>query len=192
MKLNVEHPTVRTMPDGEIRLSFTVSQENRYLVKSIMQDLVKWPKIALDMKKYRNSRSANQNRLMWALLEIMAQEQGCDAWECYIDILEKHGARFEYFECLTDAYETLKKTFRAVKIVDERTKLNGRKTYMCKAFCGSSNYDTQEMNTLIESIFDELAQMGIQDDKEVAYLWAEHQASCKTKKKAISAGRDMA
>lgn len=186
-KINVTSPEITYTAGGEARLTVTICPECRHIAQYIEKQ--QHEKYTLTLAEYRNDRSLAQNRLMWALLSIMAKEQGQDEWSCYIDILEKYGGKFEYIECLESAFPTLKQMFRAVKVVDERTKPNGAKTVMCKAFVGSSQYDTSEMNSLIEAIFNELAAMGVEDDKEVGYLWLEHQASCRDQKKATSAGK---
>lgn len=172
---------VVTTDTGDVEITFKVSQGSRWLIPELVKDFRKLiadgkDKLTLTVKQYRKNRSLDQNRLMWALLEIMAQEMnggrtgGVTAWDCYLDMIDKYGAKFEYLECQTEAFPSLKNMFRALKVVEERPT---KGTYMCKAYVGSSEYDTKEMTMLIDGIFDELAQMGVDADKDVRYLWEE-------------------
>lgn len=166
--LNAEKATYSTDADGKIWIAFQVSPECRGNIKSIVKDIQS--KVVVSIEKYKSRRSIEQNRLMWRLLEIMAQEQGVTSYDCYLDMIEEFGTKFEYIECIKEAVPTLKEMFRAIKIVEER---KDGKTVMCKVFTGSSQYNTAEMKTLIDSIFDRLAEMGVSADKEVSYLWGE-------------------
>lgn len=172
-----------TTDTGDTEITFCVSRESRWLMPELIKSIKKLAaggkdKLTLTVKQYRRQRSNDQNRLMWALLEIMAQEQnggrtgGVTAWDCYLDMIDKYGSKFEYLQCTAEAFSTLKAIFRAIKIVEERDH-NGTKTVMCKAYVGSSEYNTQEMTMLIDGIFDELAKMGVDADKDVRYLWEE-------------------
>lgn len=166
-KINFTSASLKTSDDGTKELCLKVSDDSRYLADQAIRQIKANPKeytATLDYK--RKKRSLDQNRLMWVLLEMMAQAQnggrtgGMTAWDCYIDMLAKYGARFEYLECVQEAYPTLKEMFRAIQIVEEREH-SGTKTYMCKAYIGSSQFNTREMTMLIDGIFDELADMGV-------------------------------
>lgn len=164
---NADKATYNTDADGAMWVTFQVSPECRS-IKNAIRDIT--TKTVITIEVYKSKRSIEQNRLMWRLLEIMATEQGLNSWDCYIDIIEDFGAKYEFIECIKEAVPTLKEMFRAIKIVEER---KDGKTVMCKVFTGSSQYNTAEMTTLIESIFRRLAEMGVSADKEVRYLYEE-------------------
>ena len=171
--------------DGKYQMILDVSDESKYNAVSITKEMkeLKKPMQAVFDKKKRE-RSLNQNAMMWALLDILTTalngyRPGGDVWETYIDILSKYGAKFEYFECTKEAFPKLKEMFRAIKIVDERIKENGTQTYMCKAYIGSSKYNTEEMTKLIDGIFEELSDHNVKDDKLVYQYrqkWIEEKA----------------
>ena len=71
--INAEEPKLKTGKDGEMYMIVKVSPESRYNAKQIRDEAKRMhKKLVLRFEKYRNKRSLNQNRLMWALLEIMA------------------------------------------------------------------------------------------------------------------------
>jgi len=178
--INAEAPKLKTGKDGEMYMIVKVSPESRYNAKQIRDEVKRTgKKLMLRFEKYRNKRSLNQNRLMWALLEIMAtaisgRSGDVTAWDCYIAMLERYGAKYEYFYCLPEAFNTFKELFRAVKEMD-RPMVGGNRMILCKCFIGSSQMDTSEMTQLIDGIFDELADMGVDagTSRELAYLYNE-------------------
>lgn len=176
-KMNAEFTRRTTDDEGNIEISFRVSPESRWAVRAIVKDIRDLkdkgdPRLVLTLDRHRKRRSLDQNRMMWALLEIMANAQnggrtgGVTAWDCYLDMLEKYGARYEYLQCTKEAFPALKNMFRAIKVIEEREK----DTVMCKAYIGSSQFTTAEMTQMIDGLFDELAALGVEDDDEARYL----------------------
>ncbi len=139
--------------------------------------------INITLSKYRTNRSLEQNRLMWALLEKMSQHMNgggtgdITAWDCYIDMLERYGAKYEYIMCIPSAVEGLSKMFRAIKELEHRI-YNNTDMVVCKCFYGSSGMDTSEMSQLIDGIFNECAKLGIYD-AEYESLLAEWEGEIK-------------
>ena len=174
-KINAVFTRSSINEQGELELTFTPCVESRYAAAPLPKELRRLAaagkeKLVLSIAEHKGKRSLEQNRLMWALLEIMASHLnggrtgGVTAWDCYIDTLEEFGAKFEYLECLKEAFPALQEMFRAVKIVEER---KDGKTVMCKAYIGSSHFNKTEMNLLIEGIFDRLSEMGVDSSDEV-------------------------
>jgi len=155
---------------GNIEFTAAVSPESKYAVRQMVKAMRQETKgftITIDIKK--NHRSLDQNALMWALLEIMAQSMnggrtgGIESWDCYLAMIEKYGSGAVPMQIEKSAFEALKKMYRAVKHYEELDFVNdkGNTIYTVKAFVGSSQYDTQQMKNLIDGIFDELATMQI-------------------------------
>lgn len=176
-KLNAQFVRRVVDDDGNMELTFRVDKSSRWAVSGVVYDLRRLsadgnPEIVITIDKYKSKRSLAQNRMMWALLEIMARAMnggrtgGVTAWDCYLDMLEKYGGKFEYIQCLKSALPKLQSMFRAIKIVEERD----RDTVLCKAFVGSSKFNTLEMKMMIDGIFDDLSAMDNVDAEEVSYL----------------------
>lgn len=176
-KANVEFCRRTTDDEGNVEISFRICPESRWAMKSILDHARELkeqgnPRLVMTLERYRKKRSLDQNRMMWALLEIMANAHnggrtgGVTAWDCYLDMLEKYGARYEYLQCTKEAFPALKNMFRAIKVIEEREK----DTVMCKAYIGSSQFTIAEMTQMIDGLFDELAALGVEDDDEARYL----------------------
>ena len=126
--------------------------------------------ITLTVEPVNKARSTAQNSLMWALLTIMADHYngGVTPEDCYLEMLEKYGAKVDYLEVPADALDILRGCYRLVHLVEILD--NNRCTVKCTQ--GSSTLTTQEMKNMIDGIFDRLAEMGVSDPLVTAY-WQE-------------------
>ena len=130
--------------------------------------------LILSVDLERKSRTLPQNRMMWALLTIMADHYnggrtgGVTPEDCYLEMLEKYGAKVNYLEVPAGALDILRGCYRLVHVVEI---LDGNR---CTVKCtqGSSTFTTGEMKNLIDGIFDRLAEMGVNDPVVTAY-WQE-------------------
>lgn len=130
--------------------------------------------ITLTVEPVNKARSTAQNSLMWALLTIMGRPLqrrrtgGVTPEDCYLEMLEKYGAKVDYLEVPAGALDILRGCYRLVHLVEILD--NNRCTVKCTQ--GSSTFTTQEMKNMIEGIFDRLAEMGVSDPLVTAY-WQE-------------------
>ena len=131
-------------------------------------------RLTLTVEPERKGRSISQNRLMWALLTIMADAYnagrtgGVTPEDCYLEMLEKYGARVDYLEVPAGALSILRSCYRLVHVVEILD--SNRCTVKCTQ--GSSTFSKAEMKDLIDGIFDRLAEMGVNDPMVTAY-WQE-------------------
>lgn len=131
-------------------------------------------RLTLTVEPEHHKRSTAQNSLMWALLTIMADHYnggrtgGVTPEDCYLEMLEKYGAKVDYLEVPAGALDILCGCYRIVHVVEILD------TNRCTVKCtqGSSTFTTGEMKALIDGIFDRLAEMGVNDPVVTAY-WQE-------------------
>lgn len=114
----------------------------------------------VDFKKYYSNRSLEQNRLMWSIIRRIAKETDNDEWSIYIKGLEKSDCLSEYLMILPETLESIEKSFRAVKVCDNRI-YNGKVMLVVKVFIGSSKFDTEEMTNLIEYFIRLASEFGV-------------------------------
>ena len=121
--------------------------------------------VEIEIKPVRDKRTLDQNRLMWALLEKLAQAQnggtpgGVTAKQCYLDLLGEFGAEVETWRVPLKALPALRRAYRVVQVVEL---LDGGYC-MARLGLGSSSFTRQQMHDFIERIFDRLAEAGIDD-----------------------------
>lgn len=121
--------------------------------------------VEIEIRPVRDRRTLQQNRLMWALLQEMAEAMGGDtpggmtAEQCYLDMLADFGANTEIWRVPEKALDALRRAYRVVQIIE----------YVEEGYCmvrigqGSSTFSPAEMGQFIDRIFDRLAEMGVQD-----------------------------
>lgn len=132
--------------------------------------------LTVTVERERKKRSLNQNRMMWALLTIMADHYnagkagGITPEACYIEMLEEYGMEYDFLEVPAGAVPILRKVYRLVHVVELLD--NNRCTV--KASMGSSSFTTDQMTAFIDGIFDRLAEMGV-NDPNVTQYWMEWQ-----------------
>lgn len=133
-------------------------------------------RIILTVDRERKKRTLPQNRMMWALLTIMADHYnggrtgGITPEDCYTEMLEQYGAAFDYLEVPMAAVPILRTAYRLVHVVE----LLENNRCIAKCSQGSSTFTTAQMGQMIDGIFDRLAEMGVNDPNVTAY-WREWQ-----------------
>lgn len=133
-------------------------------------------RLTLTVERQRKRRSREQNRMMWALLTIMADTYnagkagGITPEDCYVEMLEEYGMEYDFLELPAAAVPILRKAYRLVHVVE----LLDDNRCTVKASMGSSSFTTAQMAAFIDGIFDRLAEMGVNDPNVTAY-WQEWQ-----------------
>lgn len=134
-------------------------------------------RLTVTVERERKARTLNQNRMMWALLTVMADTYnagragGVSPEDCYQQMLEEYGLEYHFLEAPVAALPDLRKFYRLVHVVELLD--NDRCTV--KASMGSSSFTTAQMTAFIDGIFDRLAEMGVNDPNVTAYYqqWQE-------------------
>lgn len=133
-------------------------------------------RLIITVEREQKKRSLNQNRMMWALLTIMADAYnagkagGIKPEDCYVEMLEEYGLEYDFLEVPAGAVPILRSAYRLVHVVELLD--NNRCTV--KASMGSSSFTTAQMTAFIDGIFDRLAEMGVNDPNVTRY-WQEWQ-----------------
>ena len=131
-------------------------------------------RLEVRVQKYSEGRTAKQNRMLWALLKIMADtinagRAGPDMvtdMDCYIDMLSEFGREFDYYEIPARGLAFLQRSVRVCKVVDIR---DGGKRLLVKVYTGSSQFTRAQMHEFLEAVFDRLAELGCTDPDMMFY-----------------------
>lgn len=145
---------------GEIALTISLPRQH-------IEELTKLKDEQIDVtiKKYRERRTSDANRLCWCLcrdIAVALKAQHTDV-EVYRRAIRDVG-EYEHLPIKEVAVDTFTRRWESkgigwfVDVVDD-SKLPGYK--LVKAFYGSSTYTTKEMSTLLDYLVDEAEQMGL-------------------------------
>jgi hypothetical protein len=144
---------------------YTLEFEPLYGFQGLVTGLV----YDLDIKEHKANRSLEQNRMIWGIIQQIAQKTGNDEMDIYISGLEAANVKYEFILALPETETALKRTFRAVKPYGTRLVKVGEKELemVCyKCYIGSSKMDTQEMTLLLDYFIRLAAENGIEFEGE--------------------------
>lgn len=150
-------------------------------------------------QRYSEGRTLAQNRMLWALLKIMADtinagRIGPDMvtdMDCYMDMLATVSDDFVYLDIQPEALKLLQQRVRTVRVVDI---LPGGRLKV-RAYNGSSQFTRAQMHKFLEGVFDRLAQLDCTDADMMYYhqQWREADARAKRERawgRAAAGGGD--
>ena len=163
---NAEYTRKSINEDGNVELVFTL---NSFVDIEISKELEKGKLYRIKVSDVKSKRTLAQNRMMWRLLEEIAEADNGERYssdnvmEAYIEALERANARFEYYQGTEKAIEMLKGSseVRAIKEIQRFTNEKGNEIIAVKVFYGSSKMDIKEMTKLIEMVLDMATERGI-------------------------------
>ena len=115
-------------------------------------------------KKHRNRRSKNANALLWSCIGKIATAVCADKWDIYLTMLKRYG-EFTYVCVKPNAVDMLKRQWRECEELGP-IMVNGTPAMQMLCYYGSSTYDTRQFTALLEGVFFEMQQMGIETPSE--------------------------
>lgn len=132
-------------------------------------------------------RSTDQNRYMWELISQIADRTGLRPNDVYKQAIREAGAYVD-MKIEHDAYDSFRKVWSARGVgwwVEIELQTNAE--VFCRAYCGTSSYNSVEMSKLIDWVVEEARWHNIETDTpqqlaERKALWTatKTQRSCST------------
>jgi len=180
MKIVANKIDYLTDSKGNMVLSLTINGfHNQHVARLGIAELQHKDVIAVEIKEHLQSRSYEQNRLMWDLISKIAIAQSGVAyqeeqWRVYGELLVRANVKREIVRCMVKAKDILDQNFRAVIEIpnsDKKT-TQGEITKAYWVYYGSSKFSTKEMTQLIELALETCAELGIYDS-EIAQIKGE-------------------
>lgn len=180
---------------GEWVISFTTREDPRSLFDELKDQTVK-----IDIKKASKHRSLSANAYAWVLINLITeklqQKEPRNGWtvtEVYKNAIREIGGISDIYGVKESALEAFKELWigdhlgRQVEVIPGSEKPGWLNV---KAWKGSSDFDSQQMNVFINSLIQEAEAQGIPTvtDQEVERMVTGWQkASCKKNENAMSA-----
>lgn len=159
MKIISDKIYLSTLPENKVAISFVV--ENRYLATRIVNEMAQYEKLQVEVKRYSNNRSLQQNAMMWAVISKVSDHINGERTQesldkIYADILTEANIKRDLVAILPEAVAMLKSTFRAViptgQMIESINEKTGKKATLITAWVyhGSSKLTTKEMGELLD------------------------------------------
>lgn len=115
-------------------------------------------------KKHRKHRSKNANALLWSCLGKIASTILSDKWSVYLEMLKRYG-EFTYLLIDPQAVEMLRRQWRECEVIGE-IEVDGVPKVEMLCYYGSSTYDSKQFTVLLEGVFSEMKEMGLESPPE--------------------------
>ena len=106
---------------------------------------------------------------MWVLIHELSKYWKEDDIDIYCKALQDTGAKYEDLVGTEEIEKSLRKSFRAVKIIRPFLQ-NGKKFYVYRCYLGSSKFNREEMGLLIDKIIEWASECGINTDYYVEMM----------------------
>lgn len=116
--------------------------------------------LRLSVKKWKDKRSNQANKLLWDMLGTIAIESGEDKWQVYLEMLKKYG-KFTYVLIKPNALESLRETWRETEVLGN-VEVNGTTATQVICYFGTSSMDTAEFSKFIDHVKDEMVALDLQ------------------------------
>lgn len=118
----------------------------------------KGQQLVLSVPKIRKSRSANS--YLWVLCQLIAEKTGVTKDDVYVEELKKHSRVFTTLLCIESAIPLLARDYRLIEIMEDVI-VDGTVYKQIHAYCGSSAFDQDEMNVLLNGVVQDARELGI-------------------------------
>lgn len=158
---------LKAEPLGQaLKLNILVNDSPAVLEK--LQGLSGKP-ITLEIKQLREKRSLDSNAYFWVICTKIAEVMRCDKETVYRQMLQRYGQA----ETLTARADVNIENF-GIKYYEllKEGEANGKMFKSYLVYIGSSNYDSKQMNRLIDGAVSEAKELGIETltPEEIAQL----------------------
>ena len=141
--------------NGKWLITFTIEDGSIEVIDTIKDKL-----LTINAVIHNEKRSKNANALLWECIGKIARAKKQDKWLVYLDILKHYGIS-SYVCVKPEAVDSLRKIWREIEVIGD-LEINGKKATQCLCYYGSSTYNVQEFNDLLNCVFAEMDGMGLE------------------------------
>ena len=130
--------------------------------------------VNVDFKLWKPKRSGAANRYMWVLVDKIASKMHLTKDEVYREAIKEIGGVSEVFRMKDEAVDRFESVWESQGIGWQVEKIPIGDGYTnVIAYYGSSTFDRDQMNQLIDNLVFEAKNLGIDYDTPDAHIWWE-------------------
>ena len=160
IEFRTNKPEFKFLVNGKVEISFTTDKSILKQFNDVKDD----KELTVQVKEYRQKRSLSQNAYMWVLLNEIGKAVNRSKEDIYKELVKDYGV-FEILPLKNEAVKRFNHNWSKNGLgwfteTIGQSKLKGYTNLI--AYYGSSTYDTQEMNRLLDAVVNECQELGIQ------------------------------
>lgn len=159
IEFKTKKPEFKFLVNGMVEISFNCEKSILKQFESLKDDI----ELSVQVKEYRQKRTLSQNAYMWVLLDEIAKAVNRCKEDIYKEFIKDYGI-FEILPLKDEAVKRFNYTWAKNGLgwfteTLGKSKLKGYTNII--AYYGSSTYDTQEMNRILDAVVNECEELGI-------------------------------
>lgn len=160
IEFRTNKPEFKFLVNGKVEISFTTDKSILKQFNDVKDD----KELTVQVKEYRQKRTLSQNAYMWVLLNEIGKAVNRSKEDIYKELVKDYGV-FEILPLKNEAVNRFNHNWTKNGLgwfteTIGQSKLKGYTNLI--AYYGSSTYDTQEMNRLLDAVVNECQELGIQ------------------------------
>lgn len=160
IEFRTNKPEFKFLVNGKVEISFTTDKSILKQFNDVKDD----KELTVQVKEYRQKRTLSQNAYMWVLLNEIGKAVNRSKEDIYKELVKDYGV-FEILPLKNEAVKRFNHNWSKNGLgwfteTIGQSKLKGYTNLI--AYYGSSTYDTQEMNRLLDAVVNECQELGIQ------------------------------
>lgn len=150
----------------------TLIINEKQALKQGFDELREQDKLAIKIEKWRQKRSLNANAYFWSIVGKIADKIGSSKDEVYFEMLKRYG-QSELISVVSSVPIS-----NYIQYYEEagKSELNGKEFTHYRVYKGSSQFNTEEMATLINGAVSEAQELGLpteppEEIERIKNLW---------------------
>lgn len=160
VEFKTKTPEFKFLVDGKIEISFKADKS----ILKAFDGVDKEKEFTINIKEYRKKRTLSQNAYLWVLLDEIGKKLRLNKEQVYKSYIKDYGI-FEVLPIKNEAVDRFTNNWAKNGLgwfTQElgKSKLDGYTNLI--AYYGTSTYNTQELNRVLDAIIEECKELGIQ------------------------------
>ena len=144
--------------NGNYILSFNLGKDS-HIAYDLYEQYMKAP-VKVNIEKYNEKRTDEQNRMFWACISQLATALGLDNHETYLRELKRYG-KFTSIIIKSEAIKDLEEIWREIDIIGKKKDEKGIEYYEVLSYYGTSTYNTKEFAHLLSGVLEDMKDIGL-------------------------------
>lgn len=142
----------RDWSTGKCKVTFLVDRD----ISEELEEIQDKP-LRVTAVEWRDKRSLNANRMLWACIGEIAVALKADKWEIYLQLLKRYG-KYTYICVKPEAVAAVKAQWRECEEIG-KIDIHGDEAVQLLCYFGSHSYDTKEFANLLDGTISEMKEM---------------------------------
>jgi hypothetical protein len=164
MKFKATKYDVKVSLKGVAEITLTAAPEHSHILRQILNEKDLQGELTIEIKKFSKPRSKDQNSMLYAIEEKLAEALNLSAQEVHKKNILDYGVKLGEAIMLSNlAHNWCKSNYG--KVISEKVE-KGKAVAKIELYAGSSELNTKEFKTLLDGVLQECENVGVNVEYE--------------------------